>query len=136
MGRLILPKLFAAALALFALIATAHADKRIALVIGNSAYQHAGTLANPANDAAAMGALLKSAGFSVDIQRDVGVLEMRRAIRDFSEAARDADIAIVFYAGHGIEVEGTNYMLPIDASLSVNSTSRTRRFRSTASFAR
>jgi uncharacterized caspase-like protein len=96
----------------------AQADKRIALIIGNSKYQHAGVLGNPANDAAAIAALLKASGFaSVDVRRDLGIAEMRRALGDFSEAAQDADMALLFYAGHGIEVDGTNYLIPVDARL-------------------
>jgi hypothetical protein len=94
------------------------ADKRIALVIGNSNYKHAGLLGNPANDAAAIATLLKAAGFaSVDVRRDLGIAEMRQALGDFSEAAQDADMALLFYAGHGIEVDGTNYLIPVDARL-------------------
>jgi uncharacterized caspase-like protein len=94
------------------------AERRIALVIGNSSYQHAGQLANPANDANAVVTMLKAAGFaSVEVRRDLGIAEMRRVLGDFSEAARDADMALLFYAGHGIEVDGTNYLIPIDARL-------------------
>src|SRR5690348_2546239 len=94
------------------LLAAAPADRRIALVIGNSNYQHAGQLANPAHDAEAVGALLKSAGFSVEVKRDLTITEMRSALGDFSEASRGADMALLFYAGHGIEVDGTNYLIP------------------------
>jgi uncharacterized caspase-like protein len=95
-----------------------HAEKRVALVIGNSNYQHAGRLGNPANDAEALAALLKASGFDVVERRsDVGIAEMRRAIGDFSDTAADADIAIVYYAGHGIEVDGINYLIPTDARL-------------------
>lgn len=94
---------------------TAWADKRVALVIGNSAYKHVPKLPNPANDATAVALLFKSAGFEVYTQQDLGVAEMRRAVRDFSDAARDADMAVVFYAGHGIELAGTNYLIPVDA---------------------
>jgi uncharacterized caspase-like protein len=94
------------------------AEKRIALIIGNSNYKHAGLLGNPANDAAAIATLLKAAGFaSVDVRRDLGIAEMRQALGDFSEAAQDADMALLFYAGHGIEVDGTNYLIPVDARL-------------------
>lgn len=96
----------------------AEANRRIALIIGNSNYQHAGQLANPANDAAAIATLLRSSGFAnVEVRRDLGMTEMRRALGDFSEAARNADMALFFYAGHGIEVDGTNYLLPVDARL-------------------
>jgi uncharacterized caspase-like protein len=94
------------------------ADKRVALVIGVSKYQQVPRLTNPARDADAVAALFKQAGFDViNNQRDVGIVELRRVIREFSETARDADIAVVYYAGHGIEVDGTNYLVPADAKL-------------------
>ena len=96
----------------------ASADKRVALVIGNSAYQNVARLLNPANDSAAMADTLKKAGFDVvELKRDLKANEMRRALRDFSDAVRDADVAIVFYAGHGIEIDGLNYLIPTDATL-------------------
>ena len=96
----------------------AHAEKRVALVIGNSAYQKVGPLANPANDASAIAATFQSSGFDVvELKRDLNVSDMRRALRDFSDTVRDADIAIVYFAGHGIEIDGTNYMVPVDAAL-------------------
>jgi hypothetical protein len=94
------------------------AEKRVALVIGNSSYKHVAKLTNPANDAAAVANLLRSAGFDViERKQDLNISSMKRAIRDFSEKTQDADIAVVYYAGHGIEVDGTNYMIPIDAEL-------------------
>jgi hypothetical protein len=94
------------------------ADKRVALVIGNSAYKHVGKLPNPASDARAVADLLKRSGFEVvESRQDLSINDMRRAMRDFSDKTRDADIAVVFYAGHGIEVDGINYLLPVDAAL-------------------
>ncbi|WP_246669335.1 MULTISPECIES: caspase family protein [unclassified Bradyrhizobium] len=94
------------------------AEKRVALVIGNSAYQNVAPLPNPANDGAKMAATLKDAGFDVvDSRRDLPAAETRRALRDFADRARDADIAVVYYAGHGIEVDGSNYLIPVDAKL-------------------
>jgi uncharacterized caspase-like protein len=96
----------------------AWAAKRVALVLGNSAYQNVARLPNPVNDAAAMAATLKDAGFDVvDSRHDLMAAETRRALRDFADRARDADIAVVYYAGHGIEVDGTNYLIPVDARL-------------------
>jgi hypothetical protein len=96
----------------------AHAEKRVALVIGNSAYENVGRLGNPANDAAAMTVTLQQAGFDVvESRRNLKIAEMRRAFRDFADKARDADVAVVYYAGHGIEVDGTNYLIPVDAAL-------------------
>jgi hypothetical protein len=96
----------------------AFAEKRVALVFGNSAYQNVTRLANPANDSEAMAAMLKGAGFDVvELKRDLRVNEMRRALRDFSDTVRDADIAIVYFAGHGVEIDGINYVIPVDAVL-------------------
>ena len=89
------------------------AGKRVALVIGNSAYQNVIPLANPKNDSEAMSAVLKRAGFDVvELKHDLSVSEMRRALRDFSDTVRDADFAVVYFAGHGIEIDGTNYLDP------------------------
>jgi uncharacterized caspase-like protein len=96
----------------------AWAGKRVALVIGMSAYKQVPQLTNPARDADAMTALFKKAGFdAVDNRRDLGISELRRAIRDFSATSQDADVAVVYYAGHGIEVDGANYLVPADARL-------------------
>jgi uncharacterized caspase-like protein len=94
------------------------ADGKVALVIGNSAYQNVGRLANPANDAAAIAAVLKNANFDVvDSRLDLSVVEMRKALREFAGKARNADVAVIYYAGHGIEIDGTNYLIPVDAQL-------------------
>jgi hypothetical protein len=94
------------------------AEKRVALVLGNGAYANVPKLSNPPRDAAAIASLLREAGFEVvDVRSDLGSLALRRAIRDFADRVRDADTAVVFYAGHGIEVNGTNYLIPIDAVL-------------------
>ena len=96
----------------------AWAANRVALVIGNSAYKNAAPLANPANDAAIVEETLKKAGFDVvQTRTDLQATEMRRALRDFADVARDSDVALVYYAGHGIELEGTNYLIPTDATL-------------------
>ncbi|MHC2583381.1 hypothetical protein ACVI1J_004402 [Bradyrhizobium diazoefficiens] len=96
----------------------AFAGKRVALVLANSAYQHAPSLTNPVNDGSVMAKTLKDAGFDiVDSRHDLSALEARRVLRDFADATRDADIAVVYYAGHGIEVEGSNYLIPVDARL-------------------
>ena len=96
----------------------AFAEKRVALVLANSAYQNVAPLPNPVNDGAVMATTLKDAGFDVvDSRHDLPAIETRRALRDFADRARDADIAVVYYAGHGIEVDGTNYLIPVDAKL-------------------
>src|SRR3954449_3026806 len=107
-----------AAAALLLVSEPALAEKRVALVLGNSAYQNVAPLANPVNDSAKIAATLKDAGFDVvDSRHDIAAAETRRALRDFADRARDADIAVVYYAGHGIEVDGANYLIPVDARL-------------------
>lgn len=99
-------------------IDSAFAERRVALVVGNSAYQNVAPLPNPINDAKAMTAKFTQAGFNVvSAQYDLGNLQMKRALREFEDAAANADIAVVFFAGHGIEVRGINYMIPVDARL-------------------
>ena len=115
-----LPKLhrFFLAAALLLLCQPAWAAKRVALVIGNSAYQNVALLPNPTNDGAVIASTLKDAGFDVvDSRHDLPANEMRRALRDFADRARDADIAVIYYAGHGMEVDGANYLIPVDAKL-------------------
>jgi caspase domain-containing protein len=97
---------------------SALAESRIALVIGNSAYQSVSPLANPANDARAMGELLTAAGFEVVAAPDLTQESMRRAIGDFAGkvAAKGRDtVALVYYAGHGVQVDGENFLVPVDA---------------------
>ncbi|WP_247326888.1 caspase family protein [Bradyrhizobium sp. 141] len=97
---------------------SAQAEKRVALVIGNSAYKSVPKLANPANDAGLVGGMLRKAGFdTVDVRQDLNAPEMRKALREFGTRTRDADVAVIYYAGHGMEVDGTNYLIPTDAAL-------------------
>ena len=94
------------------------ADRRIALVIGNGKYENAGVLTNPVNDAVAIGDLLKKAGFDVvDLRLNLGVVEFKRAVREFVDRAANADVAVVYYSGHGLEFGGVNYLVPVDAKL-------------------
>ena len=94
------------------------ADRRVALVIGNSAYVNAPTLPNPAKDAKSVAAMFQKAGYDVvSTAYNVGNLDFKRAIRQFEDAAADSDIAVVYYAGHGIEIHGSNYVIPVDAKL-------------------
>src|SRR3954471_15401592 len=109
---------FLLAAALLLICQPAFAEKRVALVIGNSAYQNVARLPNPVNDGATIAATLKDAGFDVvDSRHDLPAADTRRALRDFADRARDADIAVVYYAGHGMEVDGGNYLIPVDAKL-------------------
>ncbi|MBI1209238.1 MAG: DUF1036 domain-containing protein [Azospirillum sp.] len=100
-----------------AMMDPAWADKRVALVVGNGNYQNAPRLPNPPRDAQAMAASLRRLGFEVidgiDLDRD----GMVKALRGFGQAVEGADVALVYYAGHGIQVDGRNYLLPVDAKL-------------------
>jgi uncharacterized caspase-like protein len=116
-----------AAAALIGLLATcaitlsgapcAYAEGRVALVIGNSAYQRLPQLTNPKNDAADVAQAFGRLGFSVTTVQDASFEQLRLALLDFGRAASDADMAVLFYAGHGIEVAGENWLLPVDTDL-------------------
>ena len=93
------------------------AAERVALVIGNSSYQHSSRLVNPANDAASIAQALTRLGFDVRTELDLSYDQLRRALRDFSGRAAGAQFAVVYYAGHGIEVNKHNYIIPVDAQL-------------------
>lgn len=95
----------------------AFAERRVALVIGNGAYSEAPPLANPANDAAEVAAVLTEVGFKVFVGIDLDKRAFDRTIRDFSRSVTDADVALLFYAGHGLQVAGRNFLVPIDAKL-------------------
>ncbi len=108
-----------AGLVLVAISATnAVAERRVALVVGNAAYQNASGLTNTISDAKAMARVLEKAGFDVvESRTDLGVVEFKRTLREFMFTAHDADIAVVYFAGHGIEIRGSNYLIPVDAKL-------------------
>jgi caspase domain-containing protein len=100
------------------LMAPASAEKRVALVIGNGSYAHIAHLPNVANDAAAVAGLFKTDKFdAVDVKHNLDAGGLRRALREFAGRAAEADVAVVFYAGHGIEVGQVNYLIPVDARL-------------------
>ncbi|MET1415369.1 caspase family protein [Roseibium sp. HPY-6] len=91
--------------------------KRVALVIGNGAYEHTIPLPNPSNDAEQMAAKLRSLGFEVVAGQDQTYNDMRRSVMDFAKKAYGAEIALLFYAGHGMQVGGKNLLVPIDARI-------------------
>jgi hypothetical protein len=96
------------------------ADQRIALVIGNSNYQTAPKLANPGNDAQSMAQLLNSAGFEVTQATDLTRSDMVKVVQDFSNRVAErgpGTVAMIYYAGHGVQVAGENYLLPVDAKI-------------------
>ncbi len=98
---------------------TAWAETRIALIIGNSHYEEVGNrLANPVNDAELMAKTLSAVGFSVTKVVNAGLTDMRKAMTAYSRAlAQPNTVGVFYYAGHGMQVEGQNYLLPVDASL-------------------
>ncbi|MBS0011931.1 MAG: WG repeat-containing protein [Bacteroidales bacterium] len=92
-------------------------DRRLALVIGNSEYKRAGFLSNPENDARDMAETLRILGFETMVYFNVNQNTMKQAIDDFGRRLRQFDTGLFFYAGHGIQVKGYNYLIPVDASL-------------------
>lgn len=108
-----------AILGLMASAAGAFAGKRVALVVGNAAYVNAEPLANPVNDAVDMAAQLAALGFEVVEGRNLGKRELERLIGSFSDRLEGAEAALFFYAGHGLQVDGRNYVVPVDARLDV-----------------
>ena len=111
--RLLIAVLVASLLA----AAPALAEKRVALVIGNSAYTHASVLSNPANDAAEMAKVLTEAGFQVIAGVDLDKRAFDGKMRDFARVLGNADVALFYYAGHALQVGGRNYLVPIDAAM-------------------
>ena len=112
-----------AAIALFITILlspAAHAQKRVALVIGNSAYQQTGKLANPKNDAIDVSAALKGHGFQVVEGFDLDKAAFDRKVREFATALEGAEVGLFFFAGHGLQVAGQNYLVPVDAELTTS----------------
>jgi hypothetical protein len=100
--------------------APAAAYERVALLIGNSAYQSVTPLANPTNDATDLAAALERVGFEVTLATDLDFVGMHKALQDFSRMAADADMALVYFAGHGVEIDKHNYLIPTDAELSTD----------------
>jgi uncharacterized caspase-like protein len=109
--------LLAATIALWAGLAPAMAEKRVALVIGNSDYRDVPALANPRNDAEDVAAALKRLGFQTTVGLDADRAAMEKAIEAFATAVEGADVALFYYAGHGMQHQGVNYLMPTDANL-------------------
>jgi len=95
-------------------LAAAPADKRIALVIGNGAYKSA-PLKNPVSDARAVAASLKGLDYDVTLRENTSLIDLIESLRSFSLRAASASVRLLFYAGHGIQARGRNYLLPVDA---------------------
>jgi len=107
------------AIAMSLLATAAPADEKplkgVALVVGQSGYEHLSPLPNPENDAEAIDGLLSDLGFEVDLVRDADQKKLARSLERFVEDAEGADVALLYYSGHGIEAGGENFILPIDA---------------------
>ena len=100
-----------------ALAFSVHAQQkevRVALVIGNSAYKNA-PLPNPVNDARAMNEALQRAGFTVMLRTDVDLRDMMAAVRDFGAKLQQGGVGIFYFAGHGMQIKGRNYLIPVGA---------------------
>ena len=91
-------------------------ERRVALVIGNSAYKDA-PLRNPANDARAISQALSATGFTVTVIEDATQVTMRRAVRNFGDELAKATVGLFYYAGHGMQVRGANYLIPVNADI-------------------
>ncbi|MDX8523730.1 caspase family protein [Mesorhizobium sp. MSK_1335] len=95
----------------------AHADRRVALVIGNSEYLEIPALKNPDKDAEDVSNTFRLAGFDVFVAKDLTKLQFEKEFRDYLAAADGADLAVVYYSGHGFQIGGENFLIPVDASL-------------------
>jgi hypothetical protein len=109
--------IFSIVVVTFLTAASAMAERRLALVVGNSAYRNTPSLVNPKNDAGAMAEALKRLGFNVIRGIDLSANEMRQTVRQFAVALQSADVALFYYAGHGLQVNGQNYLVPVDAKM-------------------
>jgi uncharacterized membrane protein YgcG len=113
-------RIFTVLLSLICMLFTvnaAKADRRVAFVVGNGAYKNVAQLPNPPVDAKAMAAVLRNVGFEVVEGTNLTRDKMTEKLLDFGKKAQGADVAVFFYAGHGIAISGTNYLLPVDADI-------------------
>lgn len=117
---MIVLRLIVFGLSLLMIATGAGAAERVALVIGNSDYDHVSRLPNPRNDSADIAHSLRRLGFEVAELGDLGFAAMRRALGEFRKQALNAEMAVVFYAGHGMEVSNRNYLIPTDAELATD----------------
>ncbi|MDP3426700.1 MAG: caspase family protein, partial [Humidesulfovibrio sp.] len=100
------------------LAAPALAERKVALVIGNGAYK-VGPLKNPANDARDMAAALRELGFEVILRENAGLRGMNEAIDQFWQSLKQGGVGLFFFAGHGLQVAGENYLVPVDARIAL-----------------
>ena len=122
MRRMLLAPLLA--VLVWAAPAGAAEERRVALVIGNSAYEHADRLLNPVNDARGIATALRSAGFQVLAGEDLDIRETMDLVGRFERSLAGSRVALVYYSGHGLAVDGVNYLLPIDVKLESRSSLR------------
>lgn len=111
--------IFLCALLLMSFASSAHAEKRVALVVGNSAYQNVARLENPSNDASLMADTLKGLGFTLvgdGAQLNLEKAALDTAVQSFGRQLQGADVALFYYAGHGVQVRGSNYLVPVNAN--------------------
>ena len=106
----------------------AQSEKRVALVIGHADYQYVKALDNPANDANDMAASLSELGFSVTKLVNADFASMEKARRDFASDAQGAQLRLFYYAGHGVQSEGNNWLLPVDADVKEDYELKTKAF--------
>ncbi|MCF8198773.1 MAG: caspase domain-containing protein [Sulfuritalea sp.] len=104
-----------------AAISASAAENRVALVIGNAGYPGPAALRNPANDATDIAAKLKTLGFDVTLKTDTPLRQMLRSLTDFGDKVTEGSEALFFYAGHGMQVRGRNYLIPVDAEIRTES---------------
>src|SRR5258706_5339460 len=116
LARLALAAGLAALLPFAAAAQSGASPDRVALVIGNSAYKTS-PLANPVNDATDVAAALRALGFQVVSRNNASQAEMRNAIRDFGNQLRRAQVGLFYYAGHGLQIAGNNYIVPVSADI-------------------
>src|SRR5215208_5918246 len=111
------PTLILSAVCMLFTAGAASAEKRVAFVVGNGAYKNVAPLPNPSVDAKAIASALRNVGFEVVEGSNLTRDKMTERLLDFGKKAQGADVALFFYAGHGIAISGTNYLLPIDADI-------------------
>ena len=119
-----------AALVLSFGISSAEAAKRVALVIGNNSYKTLPDLDNARKDADGIASKLRSLGWDVVLKKDLSQRQAYRQIATFESKLRDAEVGLVYYAGHGIQKDGKNYLIPSDAEIEVEEDLRSEAFTS------
>lgn len=118
MGKYIISISFFAVLLLHGSVQAIAANKRVALIVANAAYKLGDRLANPLNDSTLVSEALKRVQFDViELQSDLGIAQFRQALRQFRRHSDGAEVALIYFAGHGVEVDGVNWLVPTDAEL-------------------